>query len=518
MLDRIVSYVSPKAGLHREIAKQKLAMLRANGAISNDARRNASQHSNLGETMRGQVERKQLMWNAMELIENSGIAWKIKECFANYTASHIRIQARTGDKTVNDQYEHYLKDKLGSKMIDYNGNSTFSGLLRIAVGGMIVKGDCGMNVVHRDGTICLQGIEADRIGDPNEFKASNEYIGGIHIRNGLNAAYDIYTREPFSGQYYFDKTLDRFSMDGQENFYFGFNPITFDDRRGRSAFSRMIDNLSYMDKIRAWELQALQWASSQSGVYKTVGGSLPDGLNFDPELSTTDNAGNETKRYTVKPNTITAIGTAEDVTMFQHDRPSPNVLGLWRETKSDISAGVGLSTQMITGVYDASGPGVRAGSVSDRRTIQVWQGITKESFICPPVERLLWIGILKGEIPYHPRWKEYQVIFPPHPTIDAGRDSAAGLNEYSAAVTSGAKLASESGDDIEEIHEECASEAEDLISLSIAVASRITAQTGVSVSWQDVLKTMKKEASAEVAIEKIKKEEDNATTDGATIE
>jgi hypothetical protein len=46
MLDKVVSYFSPKAGLQREIAKQKLAKLRAQGAVATDARRNSSQNSN----------------------------------------------------------------------------------------------------------------------------------------------------------------------------------------------------------------------------------------------------------------------------------------------------------------------------------------------------------------------------------------------------------------------------------------------------------------------------------------
>ena len=72
-----------------------------------------------------------------------------------------------------------------------------------------------------------------------------------------------------SGIFRFDQTIPFKDAKGLPRFLFLVNPISYDDYRGVSVFKTAIDNATYIDSIRQYELQALMWAASQSGVYHT---------------------------------------------------------------------------------------------------------------------------------------------------------------------------------------------------------------------------------------------------------
>src|SRR6516162_3432266 len=118
--------------------------------------------------------------------------------------------------------------------------------------------------------------------------------------------------------------------------------------------------------------------------------------------------------------------------MFQHDRPSPNKIGMYNNTVRDIAVGTGLSFAFAYDMSGLSGPGVRMASWQDTRAIAIWQEILREQKLDPVVMLLLGDAIAKGELPYHENWLQWQWFFPPKPTIDAGYDSQANIQEIEA--------------------------------------------------------------------------------------
>lgn len=481
-VDGVIRMISPRWAHKRAIFREATNRFSYEAARSQPMRKNANPQSASGETQRGNRDRLQMMWNAIELIENLGLAWKIRSKICDYVCGTIRWQSRTGDDKVNTLYEDYLKERTG-RSIDVAGRKTLRTFARTAVGGMVVKGDAGIYPVREGKDFCLQGIEADRIGHPYEYKANRNYIGGVHLTDfGRHEAYDIYTKDRRNGNYYFEETVPARNEIGLPNFFLCVNPITFDDVRGRTAFKATIDNAAYLHQIKQYELQALAWAASQSGIYHTKDGNLPEEMPFRGNKDVIDEEGNTISSFTVTPNTVQAVGVGEDVSMFQHDRPSPNVVAMYREGIRDICNGVDLTYPFVYDMSGISGPAVRGASAQDKRSLENWKTQIGEDFLYPVIFALLGDGIDAGDIPAHPRWNDGKIIFPAHPTIDMGRESAANLNEYAAGITSGSEIAEESAGDIEEIQEQCGHEAQRVI----RIAKRIAKEEGIE-DFREVL-------------------------------
>lgn len=486
-VDKLIGLFSPKQQLARAAARQQMHYRFSYlGAKQNGMRNNNSANSASGETMRGNQERKQLMWNAIDLIENSGLAWRIRTLFQNYVCGSLRYQARTGDKETNKLYEDYLKVKLG-KAVDLAGKNTFRQHACLAVGGQVTKGDLALNMVRRGSELYLQGIEGDRIGHPYDYQVDQDFVGGVHLdSDGGYEAFDIYTRDRKSQQYYFDMQIPAFNEIGLPNVLLCYNPITFDDVRGRTVFKNTIDKIAYLNNIRDFELQRQEWAASRSGVFYTKSGLLPESevTAFGDEVQT-DAFGNPRTSRGIRPNTITSMGVGEDVKFLDNDNPSANVQSMYKETVRDISIGTGLSFGFVYDLSGVNGTAVRFYSSQDERAIKVWQETLEENGLTPALILILGNAISNNELPWHPKWMKGSWIFPAHVTVDAGRESTANINENAAGLRSGQDIAAEDGSEWEETTDQIGIE----VRHKIQTAKKIAQEEGMD-DWREALDLM----------------------------
>lgn len=491
-LDRAIAILSPNRALQRSVSREKMNYFRYLAAQSNPGRRNASYQS-AGEIARTSREKLQLMWNAIEAVDNSGLCSGILSKLGTYTTGTLRYQARTGDKSVNDEYEAYMREKCG-RAIDLTGRFTLRQMMMLDIKGIALKGDIGTNIVRQGSELYLQGIEADRIGNPYEWKISNRYVRGLIINDaGAIVAAKIFKRNRASGQYVFDDIFDFYDENGLPKFLFSVNPISYDDYRGVTLFKTAIDNAAYLDRMRAYELQAMLWASSQSGVYYTKSGGLPEGMPFDRRDPIVDASGNQLDSFEVRPNTVVAMSAeGEKVEMFKTERPSPNVIAMFHDTIRDIAVGTDLSYGFIYDLSGLSGPAVRQASAQDARTIQVWQEMLRETKLDIVRTLILGNGIANGEIKYHPKWTEGVWFFPAKTTIDVGRESAANINEIDAMINTGAQIAAENSQDIDEIITQRGVETETAFSIAIETAKRLSKMTGTEIDWREVYAAMRR--------------------------
>jgi hypothetical protein len=436
----------------------------------------------------------QIMWNAIETVENSGLCSSLLHKLSIYICGTLRYQARTGDTTINNEYEDYLRIKLG-RAYDYTGRFTLRQSCMLDIKSIALKGDVGTNIVRDGRDLYFQGIEADRIGDPYDPRISRNYVRGLTLDNGGRIiSAKVFSRDRMSGMYYFDGDFPMRDEFGLPKFLFNLNPISYDDYRGVSVFKTAIDNANYIERMRNYELQAMLWASSQSGVYYTTSGMLPDNLPFDdngPVAGTSQNF--VQSRYNVEPNTVTAMGVGEKVEMFPHERPSPNVIAMYEDTKRDICQGVGVSTGFA---YNATGRGsaeVRFDSAQDARAIEIWQQALKEDKLETVATLILANGIAVGDIPFHPNFMKGEWFFPPKPTIDVGRESAANINEYNAMLNTGAAIAAENSQDIEEVQAQCGEETRNSIEIAKTKADDLNKQfPDLKIDWREVYAFMKR--------------------------
>jgi hypothetical protein len=438
--------------------------------------------------MRGSREKIQVMFNAINLIDNSGLCSSLLNKFMMYICGTLRWQSRCGDKGIAQEYEDYMRIKCG-RGLDLTNRFSLRQMCMLDIRGIALKGDIGVNVVRQGDDIYLQGIESERIGDPFNYKITNNYVRGLHLdESGIIVGVDVFWRDRMSGVFRFDDTIPMRDERGLPRFLFMVNPVSYDDYRGVSMFKSAIDNATYVDRMREYELQALLWASSQSGVYHTKSGTLPDALPFDSN-PLVDESGNKVDTYQVRPNTVTAIGVGEDVSMFQHDRPSPNVLGMVKDTIRDICVGFGVSFEFGWDASGLGGPAFRGVSAQDARAFEIWQELLKETKLDPVAGLILGNGIANGEIPYHPRWDRWQWFFPPRSTIDAGRESVANIQEIAAGINTAANVAAESSLDVDEINTQRGHETQGKIEAAQEVAERLS-KGGKQIDWREVYNYM----------------------------
>ena len=443
-IDKALGLVSTRTALNRMVAREKMNWFRYLAAQPTSSRPNSTAHT-AGEWLRIQREKLQVMWNAIDMVDNSGLCSGILIKFPTYVCGTLSWQARTGDKNVNSQYQQYIKDKTTKPgNIDVTRRFTLRQMCMLDVKCIALKGDVGTNIIREgdesEAEIYLQGIEANRIGDPYRYQTSQTYVRGLVLDSKTAAikAVQVFYQDKRSGTYRFDDTYNMRDERGLPKFLFFTNPIpiSYDDYRGVSLFKHAIDNATYIDRMRQYELQALLWAASYAGVFHTKSGLLPDSLPFDRNRLQ-DKDGNFIDTYEVRPNTVTALSEGEDVTMFQHSRPSPNIIGMYENTVRDIAIGAGLTYGFTYDMTGLTGPAVRQCSAQDARSIQIWQEMLREQKLDQVVMLILGEAIARGDLPYHPNWLQWSWFFPAKPTIDVGRESEADINEVNAVLYDG---------------------------------------------------------------------------------
>jgi len=280
-VDQALGLVSPKVAMNRMVSRERMNYFRYLAAQPTSARTNSTP-TTAGEWMRIQREKLQVMWNAIDMVANSGLCSGILNKFPTYACGTLSWQARTGDKTINSEYQAYIKQKTCKPgNIDSTGRHTLRQMCMMDIKSIMLKGDVGTNIVREDDELYIQGIEANRIGDPYKHVTSSKYVRGLRLGpTGRIDAVDIYYQDKRSGFYRYDDTYPMRDEHGLPKFLFFTNPISFDEYRGVSAFQHAIDLDTYVTSMRKYELQALLWAASQSGVFTTKSGGLPEALPF----------------------------------------------------------------------------------------------------------------------------------------------------------------------------------------------------------------------------------------------
>ena len=490
-LESALGRIAPGLAMRRERQRIDLAKFRAQGAYPNAGRANSTPFEH--NPYRQDREQRQLLWNAIELIDNSGLAESITSKVELYTVGSLRYQARTGDAGVNKLYEDYIREKSGPG-IDIEGETTLRRMCGIAIRGRIVKGGAVFDLIRADPDdpdIHLRGIEYDRIGSPWDFRVAADYIGGFHLGpSGKKVAVDVFNRDRMGGNYTLEETIPIFDDFGRRQVMHLYRRTAFDPHKGVTAFKTAIDNVHYIDQIRKYELQAMQWAATQTAIYYTETGELPP-RPFEDETRIGP-GGTQSRIINVHGPELSSMLTTEKVQMFDSQRPSPNVIAMFTNTVNEVCMGAGgLPMVFVTGMQ-GTGPAVRfEGCQADRAIGSEFTGLD-EQLLTPVVHALLQNGIHNGDIPFHPLYKKGRFIGPPKPSIDTGYDSAADINENKEGITSRSTILLDRSIDEDEEADQIQTEAEDWINRAKAIANRLADGT----TWQEVLPMMRQSSGA----------------------
>jgi len=442
ILDRAIAFVSPQKGVERLASRAKLTAFDYDATKYNRQRRGPSSLAG-AEGFRSNYDRVELLKRSRDLAENVGLVRGLLMKFASHCAGNISYQCRTDNPSVNTDVEAYWNEWWDK--CDLSGRHTGSFLMQIAMMSMLRDGDFLFALVRsQDGNLKLQGIEADRIGDPNRTYTSLNLIGGIHIdqETGAPTGYDIYLRT-YGNAYIFQTTIP-----ATQAFHL-YDPLRIDQYRGISAFHTAINDCVDLYEIIASEKMAAKLASSQAGIVKRNNNNASDLSTLTDDLNA-DNQG--IKLETIEPGKISYLEVNEDIVFPDGpSRPSGAFAEFHRILLRNICMGVGIPYSFAVDPSSMSGPTARLEMQQAGRTFRRYQKLLEDRVLRPLKNIVIADAVSRGLIENNLGGKSTKGIFNfgANVSIDLGRESQANISEFRCGLTTASSIYAEKGLDFE---------------------------------------------------------------------
>ena len=455
IITKALSFVSPKAALDRMISQAKLRNFgRFDSALTSE-KRGISRGVSGGEDTAGTRERFALIRAARDLADNFPPVRSLLLKFATYVSGRIAYQARTGDRAVDTQIERYWNKWCNE--CDFLGRHNFTTLLQLAVTAMLRDGDCGFIIVRDGEDLKLQSVEADRIGSPYDRTDTDKYIGGINVDEyGRPVSYTIFTRT-INNQYISPTDIVA------KEFIHLFDAARLDEYRGRSAFATALNATRDLQEAIKAEVQAIKYASYQSGVITTESGAADAGDYF--ARGNSNDQGQVARLQSLDPGTVNYLTAGEKMEMFKSDRPTGAFGEFIRLIQAHICMSVGLPYGFAFDA-DKSGPMARMEAAMAERTFLRWRGLLEGQFLNRIKNIILLDAAARGLVPDSEFLLDGRWCWPAKVSIDYGREANADINLWKAGLKTAGQIYSDMGEDYEEALRARAKEAAMLVALA----------------------------------------------------
>jgi lambda family phage portal protein len=438
IITKAISLFSPKAALTRIIDKERLRNFgRFDSALASE-KRGISRGISGAEDTSGTRERYALIRAARDLADNFPPVRSILLKFATYVANRITYQARTGDKVVDSKIEKFWQKWCMD--CDFHGRHNFTTLLQLAVMSVLRDGDCGFVIVRDSTGLKLQSVEADRIGSPYDRSDTDNYVGGINIDEyGKAVSFAVYART-INNQY-----VSPINVDAKE-FIHLFDPTRLDEYRGRSAFASALNATRDLQEAIKAEVQAIKYASYQSGVITKETGAADPSDYFSKDVL---DSGEAERIQNMEAGTIHYLGNGEKMEMFKNDRPTGAFGEFIRLIQAHICMAVGLPYGFAFDA-DKSGPMARMESAMAERTFLRWRGLLEGQFLNRIKNIVLLDAVSRGLFPYSETILDGKWSWPAKVSIDYGREANADIALWKAGLKTAGQIYSDLGEDYED--------------------------------------------------------------------
>jgi lambda family phage portal protein len=456
-ITKALAVVSPKAAMSRMISQEKLRNFGRFDSALESTKRGISRNISGAEDTAGTAERYKLIRAARDLADNFPPVRSLLLKFSTYVSGRLTYQARTGDKDVDEQVERYWRN--WCKSCDFLRRHDFVTLLQLAVMAILRDGDCGFIIVRDKGELKLQSVEADRIGSPyNRLIDSDTYIGGIMLDEyGRPDKFQIFVRT-ISNQY-----IEPTDIPAAE-FIHLFDATRLDEYRGRSAFATALNAARDLQEALKAEIQAIKYASYQTGVIVTENGSADAADYF--ATSNQNDLGQTEKLSNIDPGAINYLSPGEKMEMFKSDRPGGAFGEFVRLVQSHICMSVGLPYGFAFDA-DKSGPMARMEAAMAERTFARWRRLLESQFLDRIKNIILLDAQSRGLLPQSEYLLDGRWCWPAKVSIDYGREANADIALWKAGLKTAGQIYSEMGEDYEEAFRARAKEASMIKDLGI---------------------------------------------------
>jgi lambda family phage portal protein len=405
-------------------------------------------HNSSPESSTNQQDRKKLMWEARSLASNFSFVKSVLLKEQIYVCGHMAYQARTGDPEIDRIYETYWKE--WCERCDFSGRHNFRQMMQLGHIGMRRDGDYGWILVPAGDEWRLQGIEADRIGNPDEtIDFSGRYISGITINDfGQPVSYRIFRCTVYN-TYEFEREQPAGA------FIHYFDPMRTDQYRGITAFDTTIPHARDLYELLEFEKMAVKWGSSHAGIVKRAPSSQRAewGGGDSPKTS------QGTRLEKTEAGKLEYLEPGEDITMFPTtSRPSPTFNGFVDTLIREASNGLGWPYAFLWDMSSFGGVSARLEIAAAQRVINRLQKLLEEQALTRIKDEVFSRAIAFGRLPAHPNYRQGKWQFGPQLTADARYEVQSDIALIGQGLLAASTVVGEMGSDYEETLETIARE------------------------------------------------------------
>lgn len=459
--ERAIQAVAPSWGFKRLQARVERHLFEYQAAQT-DRLFAPAQFSPPSESVRTTRDRIVMMYEARDLVENFESAKTALGKFASFTVP-TEWSPNTGDEKYDGLLAEWFHEEW-CKQCDFTGRHSFRTLLELAVQMQPVDGDNGFIERSTDDGLRLQLTPADLIGNPNRIVNSATYFSGISVNDhGAPVFYDIWKRNNEGVYTDHEEISARF-------FRHYFNPFRVDQYRGITEFHSVIRTMRMMKETLEAERVAQRHKSQHAAIVFNERGQAPVRQAFQAQPPVTMPNGEPQLQEYSGVGTVLYLSRGDKVETMPA-RPGEGFMDFMGYGDHLIARGLDIPYGVLFGTSGFKGPNVRAEFAQADRVFDRRRGTLTSQAASPIKDDAIIDAIARGRLPM-PKAKTGEDIvatlmratrgewrFPPKPSIDAGRDSTANLNENRQGLKSGQQIASENGYDYRQALRQKAQEA-----------------------------------------------------------
>lgn len=388
-------------------------------------------------------DRIQLIREMRNLEQNFGLFQSIIDKLALYAFGRLRYQPHTGDAAVDEIYYRYLTGCFSA--CDLSGRHNFRSLVCLAFKSMLRDGDFALKWQRTEYGLKLVGIEGDRVGGIVMTSVSPNYFQGINVdpETGAPDFYRIYERTKGNA------FVHPQEIPAQE-ILFLFDPRRYDQYRGITPFAPCINEAKDLKEVLEACLIGTKFENYHSAIGYTASGlPLDDPSTFIQDTGAALN-GITQQDIPLKYGVVQWAPNNAKVDFIQSNRPSQNFQKYLETLIRLIGTALNLPYGFLYDLSGLTGPAARMDAKQAQRVIGWHQENMVERVLERAKNSFLIDAIGAGKIPYSSQWNFGQWKFPPGISIDAGRDSAAGINEWKVGLLTKESWFAEEGQDSRE--------------------------------------------------------------------
>lgn len=484
-LDKAIGTVSPSLQLARMQSRAQVARLHQYAGADTGRSRNPPKSLRSPDSLGGQSDALVMQRRAQDQGRDNAFIGHLANQYRIYALGDISYIPQTGDGVADQAYRDYWQEWMANA--DVQGRFHFIDMMQLSLAGVIYNGRHGLIHHHNDdGTFQLQPIMGYNIGNPQSIRSNPSNIQGIVIdQGGAVVAYDLY-QLTISG-------MVRFVQQVPASIFSCLNPVqSTDEYSAKTPLHAILNDAHDMKVVEAAWMDKIKWAGFKTAVFNTPNGAAPEVEDPNHPLDGVSGVQSPAFGRVVHqaPGEELHGESGFNVEMLKNENPSNNETDYLLTKLAQIAMAVNLPLPFVWVMMGLPGTYTRLISEQAKRAFQhgpLGQKWLERTALNSIKRKALLSGINRGVIPWTKNWDKGFFMYPAHPSMDVGRESKANLDENRQGIRAMATITAEEGLYWKDVDNQLGDEAENKIKLAIEKAKKLTTETGVPITWDQVM-------------------------------